>query len=107
MCLWDTEEEANENHDKNLIMLYNRCRERDLRLSAKKILYKSASVSFMGHILTNKGVAPDPSKVNAIKEMPKPDDRNGVWRFLGKCQYLSKFCSRLSKVVFPLHDLSK
>ena len=48
----DTEEEANEDHDKNLITLLNRCRECDLRLSAKKIQFKSASVSFMGHILT-------------------------------------------------------
>ena len=103
----DTEEEANEDHDKNLITLLNRCRERDLRLSAKKIQFKSASVSFMGHILTNKGVAPDPSKVNAIQEMPRPDDRNGVQRFLGMCQYLSKFCPRLSEVVLPLRDLIK
>ena len=104
----DTEEEANEDHDKNLITLLNRCRERDLRLSAKKIQFKSASVSFMGHILTNKGVAPDPSKVNAIQETPKPDERNGVQRFLGMCQYsLSKFCPRLSEVVLPLRDLIK
>ena len=103
----DTNEEANEDYDKNLITLLNRCRERDLRLSAKKIQFKSISVSFMGHILTNKDVAPDPSKVNAIQEMPKPDDRNGVQRFLGMCQYLSKFCPRLSEVVLPLRDLIK
>ena len=39
--------------------------------------------------------------------MPKPDDRNGVQRFLGMCQYLSKFCPRLSEVVLPLRDLIK
>ena len=102
-----TEEEANEDHDKNLITLLNRCRERDLRLSAKKIQFKSASVSFMRHMLTNKGVAPDPSKVNAIQEMPRLDDRNGVQRFLGMSQYLSKFCPRLSEAVLPLRDLIK
>ena len=62
----DTEEKANEDHGKNLIMLLNRCRERDPRLSAKKMQFKSASVSFMGHILIDKGVAPDLSKVSAI-----------------------------------------
>ena len=61
----------------------------------------------MGHILTNEGVAPDPSKVNAIQVMPKPDDRNGVHRYLAMCQYLSKFCPRLSEAVFPLRDLIK
>ena len=83
----DTEEKANEDHNKNLIMLLNRCRERDLRLSAKKMQFKSAPVSFMGHILTDQGVAPDPSKVSAIRDMPKPNDRNAVQRFW--CVYVS------------------
>ena len=30
-----------------------------------------------------------------------------VQRFLGMCQYLSKFCPRLSEVVLPLRDLIK
>jgi hypothetical protein len=74
----DTDEEASKDHDKNLIELLNRCHEQDLRLSEKKIQFKATSVSFMGHVLTDKGVAPDPSKVSAIQEMPKPVDRNGV-----------------------------
>ncbi|CAB3979301.1 Transposon Ty3-G Gag-Pol poly [Paramuricea clavata] len=103
----DTDEQASKDHDKNLIALLDRCSERDLRLSAKKIQFKATSVSFMGHILTDKGVAPGPSKVIAIQEMPKPVDRNGVQRFLGMCQYLSKFCPKLSKIVLPLRDLTR
>ena len=88
----DTDEQASRDHDKNLIALLDLYNERDLRLSAKKIQFKATSVSFMGHILTDKGIAPDPPIVIAIQEMPKPVDRNGVQRFLGMCQYLSKFC---------------
>ena len=80
ICVYGCSGEANEDHDKNLVM---------------------------GRILTNKGVAPDPSKVNAIQEMPKSDGRNGVQRFLAMCQYLSKFCPRLSEAVLPLRDLIK
>ena len=29
----------------------------------------------MGHIITEDGVLPDPKKVKAIIEMPKPDDK--------------------------------
>ena len=42
--------------------------------------FKSSSVSFMGHRLTNKGVQPDPSKVAAITGMPTPADKAGVQR---------------------------
>ena len=61
----------------------------------------------MGHKLTDKGVEPDPSKVVAITEMPTPTDKAAVQRFLGMCQYLSKFCPNLFETVFPLRALTK
>ena len=61
----------------------------------------------MGHRLTNKGVQPDPSKVAAITGMPTPADKAAVQRFLGMCQYLSKFCQNLSQTVLPLRDLTR
>lgn len=39
--------------------------------------------------------------------MPTPVDKAGVQRFLGMCQYLSKFCHNLSETVLPLRDLAK
>lgn len=61
----------------------------------------------MGHRLTNKGVQPDPSKVAAITGMPTPADKAALQRFLGMCQYLSKFCQNLSQTVLPLRDLTR
>ena len=61
----------------------------------------------MGHKLTDNGVEPDPAKVAAITEMPQTTDKAGVQRFLGMCQYLSKFCHNLSETVLPLRDLTK
>ena len=103
----DSKEEADIDHDKNLTSLLEKCSSHDLRLSAKKLQFKSHSVTFMGHKLTDKGVEPDPAKVTAITEMPTPTDKSGVQRFLGMCQYLSKFCHNLSETVFPLRDLTK
>jgi len=103
----DTKEEADIDHDRNLIALLDKCSDYDLRLSAKKLQFKASSVTFMGHKLTDKGVEPDPSKVTAIKGMPRPTDKAAVQRFLGMCQYLSKFCRNLSEIVLPLRDLTK
>ena len=93
-------EEVNEDHDRNLIALLNKCRNEYLRLSEKKMQFKLPSVTFMGHKLNDQGVKPDPDKGNEIREMPRPGDKAGVQRFLG--QYLSKFCKNLSKTVLPL-----
>lgn len=103
----DIKKEANIDHDRNLISLLDRCRDHDLQLSAKKLQFKVSSVTFMRHKLTDKGVEPDPSKVEAIKEMPRPADKVAVQRFLGTCQYLSKFCPNLPETVLPLRGLTK
>ena len=103
----DSKEEADIDHDKNFTSLLGKCSNHDLRLSAKKLQFKSPSVTFMGHKLTDKGVEPDPAKVAAITEMPTPSDKSGVQRFLGMCQYLSKFCHNLSETGLPLRDLTK
>ena len=47
------------------------------------------------------------SKVSAITKMPRPEDKAGVQRFLGMCQYLSKFRPNLSTSVLPLRELTK
>ena len=76
----DTTEEADIDHDRNLTHVLEKCNKQDLRLSAKKMQFKSSSVSFMGHRLTNKGVQPDPSKVAAITGMPTPADKAALRR---------------------------
>ena len=92
--------------DRNLVRLLDKCRDHDLHLSVKKLQFKATSVIFMGHRLTDKGLEPDPRKISAITEMPRPEDKAGV-RFLGMCQYLSKFCPNLSASVLPLRELTK
>ena len=103
----DTIEDASVDHDRNLVRLLDKCSDHDLHLSAKKLQFKATSVTFMGHRLTDKGLEPDPAKISAITEMPRPEDKAGVQRFIGMCQYLSKFCPNLSASILPLRELTK
>ena len=103
----NSKEEADMDHDKNLTSLLEKCSKQDLRLFAKKFQFKSPSITFMGHKLTDKGVEPDPAKADAITKMPMPIDKAGVQRFFGVCQYLSKFCHNFPETVLPLRDLTR
>ena len=62
---------------------------------------------FIGHVITTDGLQPNPVTVQAIVNMPTPKDKQGVRRFLGTINYLSKFCPLLSTVTQPLRNLSK
>ena len=61
----------------------------------------------MGHILTREGLRPDPIKVKAINDMPKPTNKKGVERILGFVNYLSRYLPKLAEVVAPLRQLTE
>ena len=61
----------------------------------------------MGHILTSTGLKPDQAKVEAITNMPKPKDIEGVQRLNGFINYLAKFLPKLSEVMEPIRRLTR
>ena len=73
-------------------------------MNAGKVAFKKTAVSYLGHILSPEGVNADPSKVEAIVNMKKPTDVNGVRRIMGSVKYLAKFLPGLSDVSEPLRS---
>jgi len=59
-----TKEQAIANHDFNLRLFLDRARKRGLKLNREKIKLRQSSVPFIGHLLTDKGLAPDPLKIS-------------------------------------------
>ena len=59
----------------------------------------------MGHLLTSQRLMPDPEKIQAILQMPEPDDLTALKRFLGMVTYLAKFMPHLSQMTEPLRRL--
>ena len=52
-----------------------RCVKKDIKLNPDKLLFKLHEVNFMGNIISDKGMKPDPKKVTAIKQMPTPRNK--------------------------------
>ena len=59
----DTDEEAQQSHDKAFTAFLQRCRERGLKLNKSKLRFKLPSVAYMGHVLNANGLSPDPDKI--------------------------------------------
>ena len=89
----DSIEEATALHDKAFKALLDRCRERGLKLNKKKLRFKLSKEAYMGHILGAEGLRADPENIQAIREMPRSTDVQGVQRLIGVVSYLSKFLS--------------
>lgn len=102
----DNDESANEDHDINMKSLLQRCRKNNIKLNANKFHFKCEEISFIGHRLTKDGLKPDPNKINAILNMPRPEDVPAIQRLLGMVKYLSKFLNNLSHLSEPLRRLT-
>ena len=103
----DSSEQANADHDRKLEALLQRCRERGIALNRDKHKLRLKRVKFMGHILTDHGLKPDPDKIKAVLEMPTPQNVEDAQRLNGFVTYLSKFLPKLADVMEPIRRLTR
>ena len=92
-------------HDKRLITVLDRLRTANVTLNKAKCEFSKSSIKFLGQVIDQSGIQPDPDKVTAIQTMTAPTNITELRRFLGMTNQLSKFTPHLSDTIKPLRDL--
>lgn len=87
--------------------VFERCRERNLKLNAKKCQFGLTKMVVLGHVISAEGIRPDPAKTKAVREAPHPSTVSELRSFLGTCGYLAKFIPNYAKIVEPLRCLTR
>ncbi|XP_054287870.1 uncharacterized protein K02A2.6-like [Macrosteles quadrilineatus] len=96
-----------EEHDHRLANVLQRLREHNVTLNKDKCNINVNRVKFLGHLIENGLIKPDPEKVEAIMKMQTPNNVNELRQFLGMVNYLMKFIPNLAEVTAPLRILLK
>jgi hypothetical protein len=91
--------------DAVLKKVLQRAVENGIKFNPNKLILRAKEIKYMGNIITPDGLKPDPDKVKAIVEIPKPESKEDLRRFLGMANYLSQFIPNMSQVTAPLRDL--
>ncbi len=94
-----------EEHDKRLRQVLDKTREVNLKLNKDKCEFGVKTLTFVGDVISEEGVKPDPRKTSAINNMERPNSKDEVRRFLGMVTYLAKFVPQLSTQSAPLSSL--
>jgi len=59
----------------------------------------------MDHTLTRQGLELDRRKLDAIINMPRPEDKAALQRLLGMTTYLARYCPSYSEVTASLRQM--
>ena len=62
-------------------------------------------VSFLGHVLSAKGISPNPEKVDEVWDWPVPKTSKEVHSFIGLASYYHRFIPNFAKWLKPLNTL--
>ena len=94
-----------EEHEEHLRLVLHKLRENQLYAKFSKCEFWLDEVSFLGHVITNGGIAVDPMKVRDVLKWEPPQTLSEIRSFLGLAGYYNWFIEGFSKIVKPLTSL--
>ena len=78
-----------------------------LKVSLDKCQFCQPKVKYVGHIVSETGIATDPEKVEVVKHWKEPNDLKSLRSFLSFCSNYHRFIANYSHIVRPLTGLTK
>jgi len=89
-------------HNERLEEVLKQFRVSGMKLSPHKCNFLKSEVRYLGHIISNEGIATDPAKIKSITEWPVPKCVEEVHSFIGLCNYYRSFIPNFACVAEPL-----
>ena len=69
--------------------------------------FVESKVAFLGHEVSEQGIATDPEKAKTVRDWPQPKSATEVRQFVGLASYYRKIIPNFATICKPLHKLTK
>ena len=76
-----------------------------MKLRSEKCHFVQKAVKYLGHVVSDKGICPDPAKTDVVANYPIPKNAREVKQFMGLCNYYRRFVKGYSEIAAPLFKL--
>lgn len=92
-------------HNEKLIDVLTVLRQNNLKLQPSKCQFLQREIMYLGHIISDEGIKPDPTKISAVLKIPRPTNVKKLKSYLSMANYYRNFIMGFSAVTEPLNRL--
>lgn len=94
-------------HINSLRLVMDRLKEANLKIQIDKCEFLKRETEFLGHVVTQNGIRPNPKKIECVLKYPIPQTPKQIKQFLGLSGYYRKFMRDYSKIAKPMTSYLK
>lgn len=89
-------------HIDSLTKIFKRLLEYNLKVQVDKCSFLRRETEYLGHIISDKAIQPNPNKIEIVKQIKIPQTAKQIKSFLGITGFYRKFIRDYSKVALPM-----
>jgi hypothetical protein len=87
--------------------VFNRLRGAKLRIHPQKSLWFVDQANYLGFVFTDQGVSPDPEKIKAVLNLPRPTTQKRLRSLVGLTGWYRRYIRNYAKITEPFRELLK
>ncbi|UYV67845.1 hypothetical protein LAZ67_5002210, partial [Cordylochernes scorpioides] len=88
--------DTSQEHNKKLKGILEKAKEKNIKFDLTKAQICLTKVRFLGHLISQNGIDPEPNKIDKLITFKRPEDKKSLQRIMGLYNYLGKFIPNLA-----------